>query len=53
LSQVSVARALYCGGSLLILDDILAALDAHVQRKMMTNLESERKKMKKLIIFGE
>lgn len=50
---MSVARALYSGGSLLLLDDVLSALDAHVQRQLVNNLVRDCDKNKKLVIFGE
>lgn len=48
-----LVRSMYCDGSLLILDDVLAALDSHVQRKMMTHVKAECTKRNKLVLFGK
>ncbi len=50
--RVSVARALYSDAQLLILDDVLSALDSHVQREFFMGLLSYVRERNKLVIFA-
>lgn len=50
--RVSIARALYSDATFVILDDILAALDSHVQRVIMSNIVSDSKNRNKLVVFA-
>jgi ATP-binding cassette subfamily C (CFTR/MRP) protein 1 len=50
--RVSVARALYSGAQVLILDDVLSALDALVQREFFTGLMNFCRANGKLVVFA-